>query len=347
MRKRFIILLLMLASVLLSGCCLSHDWQDATCVEPKTCSKCGKTKGEALGHTWIDATCTESKTCSVCGETEGRPLGHKTLPANYERPETCTRCGKTFGSPLIAYDPFLDSFRIPAKLGPAEYSREEICQMIADDLTLDEVAERIHTYPDLVQYLHNKNYTDDDRGDLHFYYHGLEYSVNRSAQTVFRENTGNCGGGSNLVNYILRGDYDSQGYVQEADTCGGHIFNYFVKDGKYYFCDLMQIVLDNTGNDFIKVDDPLKFARKYVSANHIFATPEDDNYLLLLYLYEREGNHLPIAWMNTPTAKGYPFGNGIADCIEDTVQVIYLEEGYPEPEFVETPPLDRWPEAAR
>ncbi|MCM1267477.1 MAG: hypothetical protein NC302_06190 [Bacteroidales bacterium] len=48
-----------------------HEWADATCTAPKTCSKCGATEGEALGHTWVDATFAAPKTCSVCGETEG------------------------------------------------------------------------------------------------------------------------------------------------------------------------------------------------------------------------------------------------------------------------------------
>jgi uncharacterized protein YjdB len=30
----------------------THDWQEATCTEPKTCKKCGQTEGEVLGHEW-------------------------------------------------------------------------------------------------------------------------------------------------------------------------------------------------------------------------------------------------------------------------------------------------------
>ena len=45
------------------GC--SHKWLDATCIEPKTCSLCNKTKGSALGHT------TEAGICSRCGENFG------------------------------------------------------------------------------------------------------------------------------------------------------------------------------------------------------------------------------------------------------------------------------------
>ena len=39
-----------------------HTWNAATCIAPKTCTKCEITSGEALGHT------TNSGTCSRCGE---------------------------------------------------------------------------------------------------------------------------------------------------------------------------------------------------------------------------------------------------------------------------------------
>lgn len=35
-----------------------HDWKDATCTEPKTCTGCGATEGEAKGHTYVDGYCT-------------------------------------------------------------------------------------------------------------------------------------------------------------------------------------------------------------------------------------------------------------------------------------------------
>lgn len=54
-----------------------HDWKEATCTTPKTCSKCGKTEGESLSHKWQQATCTKPKTCERCGETDGNALGHK------------------------------------------------------------------------------------------------------------------------------------------------------------------------------------------------------------------------------------------------------------------------------
>ncbi|MBQ9248825.1 MAG: hypothetical protein IJ179_00485 [Oscillospiraceae bacterium] len=100
--KRITALLLCLAMILaLTGCGHEHTWVEATCTEPKTCSTCGATEGEALGHTWKDATCTEPKVCTVCGETEGDALGHTWAEATLTTPKTCTICGETEGEPLV------------------------------------------------------------------------------------------------------------------------------------------------------------------------------------------------------------------------------------------------------
>lgn len=102
MKKKIIpvIFTLGILSILLTGCCLSHDWQEATCTNPKTCSKCGKTDGDALGHSWQEATCTVPQTCSVCGETEGEALGHKWQEATCMTAKTCSVCGETEGEAL-------------------------------------------------------------------------------------------------------------------------------------------------------------------------------------------------------------------------------------------------------
>jgi hypothetical protein len=85
---------------LLTGCHINHEWTEATCTEPKTCSIGGETEGEELGHDWVEATCTEPKTCSRCGETEGKALGHDWIEANYQQPKTCSVCGETEGDVL-------------------------------------------------------------------------------------------------------------------------------------------------------------------------------------------------------------------------------------------------------
>lgn len=94
------IFILTLCAFMFSGCCIKHEWEEATCEEPETCSKCGKTRGEALGHEWKDADCEHPKTCKVCGETKGKAKGHDWIEATCTEPKTCSVCGKTEGEPL-------------------------------------------------------------------------------------------------------------------------------------------------------------------------------------------------------------------------------------------------------
>lgn len=84
---------------------LGHEWQEATCMEPKTCSRCNAIEGEALGHEWTEATCIEPKTCARCGVTEGGTSEHNWQNATYTEPKTCSVCGKTKGKPLGATPP--------------------------------------------------------------------------------------------------------------------------------------------------------------------------------------------------------------------------------------------------
>lgn len=80
-----------------------HQWIEADCINPETCSECGKTRGNALGHDFLDATCTEPQICVRCGEKQGKALGHNygeyivskeaTCSAYGEKTATCSVCG--------------------------------------------------------------------------------------------------------------------------------------------------------------------------------------------------------------------------------------------------------------
>ena len=68
----------------IEGSALGHDWKAASCLEPKTCTRCGTTDGEPAGHSfgeWVvkrEATHTEQgfeeRICSVCGLLEARAI---------------------------------------------------------------------------------------------------------------------------------------------------------------------------------------------------------------------------------------------------------------------------------
>lgn len=99
-KKLLVVLLAVMCLAMLTGCFCQHEWLDATCVEPSTCSKCEKTEGEALGHVWLAATCEAPKTCEVCGTTDGEAKGHSWADATCETPKTCETCNAVEGEAL-------------------------------------------------------------------------------------------------------------------------------------------------------------------------------------------------------------------------------------------------------
>lgn len=64
----------------------NHNWQEANCTSPKTCTVCGKTEGSAIGHKWQDANYEHPKTCIICGATEGDPLPKPKVSVNITTP---------------------------------------------------------------------------------------------------------------------------------------------------------------------------------------------------------------------------------------------------------------------
>lgn len=101
MKRMIALLLCLLLIASLAACCHEHQWADANCLEPKTCTQCGKQEGEALGHSWEDATCVAPKTCSACAATEGEALGHNWQDATCVAPKNCSVCAVAEGDALV------------------------------------------------------------------------------------------------------------------------------------------------------------------------------------------------------------------------------------------------------
>lgn len=98
MKKKIVLICCALfATIIMAGCCLQHDWENATCQQPRTCSKCGATEGGKEDHVWLEATCEAPKTCEVCGKTKGDALGHVWMEATCKDPQICETCGATKG----------------------------------------------------------------------------------------------------------------------------------------------------------------------------------------------------------------------------------------------------------
>ena len=75
----------------------THDWMEATCIAPMTCSICGVTKGDLGEHRYSNSTCTELATCSICGKTTGGYADHFGNAGTCTQRQICLACGAEFG----------------------------------------------------------------------------------------------------------------------------------------------------------------------------------------------------------------------------------------------------------
>lgn len=113
--KLIALILSVTTALTLVGCGHEHEWVEATCTEPKTCSICGETEGEALGHTMTKASYQQPATCEVCGETEGEPL-----PADFEKYDfQLAQLDTTYDCELACYT--TQDFNTVAHVTPSDY----------------------------------------------------------------------------------------------------------------------------------------------------------------------------------------------------------------------------------
>ncbi len=108
-RTALLILTVIAALLILAACTgdteCKHEWKDATCTAPKTCTLCAATEGEPLAEhsfgeweTVTEATCTakgEKRRTCACGEFETeeiKKLMHDTVTHDKKEP-TCTEDG--------------------------------------------------------------------------------------------------------------------------------------------------------------------------------------------------------------------------------------------------------------
>ena len=73
-----------------------HDWKDATCTAPKTCSRCDATEGNALGHDWADVWSSDADghwhECSLCHDKKDQAAHTPGAAATETTPQKCTEC---------------------------------------------------------------------------------------------------------------------------------------------------------------------------------------------------------------------------------------------------------------
>ncbi len=81
MKKISVFILLISALLCLNGCCIVHQWTEASCTEASYCLNCGETRGEAAGHDWqADAGILICSRCGAVDDSEERAALGKSVP---------------------------------------------------------------------------------------------------------------------------------------------------------------------------------------------------------------------------------------------------------------------------
>ncbi len=245
-----------------------------------------------------------------------------------------------------------------------QYTEEQIAQWVAEDLTLDEWAEIIKVPADAVQMLYAMGYQTmlyNDNVTFRDNAAGIEWVAFWNAQEVFDHNSGNCAGVSNLMNYLLSGDLDEQGYVMFNANNGGHSFNYFKYNGIYVTCDFDGIPVKpmfypdvhypaNT-RDYIvyACTSTQDFGEWYRNEGFFaddFEDPNDECYLYDMWMFPREGSILPKGRDSESVRTPFDVWDLLPEQYKDDFIILYEREGYPL-RFRPIIPQDTWPAEVR
>ena len=128
----------------------------------------------------------------------------------------------------------IGSYELSKKLGGTTLTPEEAYALL--DMEPEQVKERVKTAADVLMLMLAGQYRDC-QGDRNVMIDGQEWHYNLNAFQVMQTRTTNCGSAANLANYLLEGDYEEIGFILHAyyiGNGGGHVYNYFKYQGKYY-----------------------------------------------------------------------------------------------------------------
>lgn len=203
-----------------------------------------------------------------------------------------------------------------------QYTDAELQTFVDDKLSFKEACKKISTVADAIQYMYLRGY------------HFEPDNAGIDAATRYQLNSGACVGGSALFNALLEGDYDAQGYVYIFYARSEHVFNYYVSDGVYYFCDFVRIFHDQgeypekSPIHHITTDPTTIYDAWMEIEPHDMNDPKSDFYLATMYTTAYHGKPTMPRTRLKDTKEGTYAHIPLKTDERESQQILFMREGY-------------------
>lgn len=145
----------------------THNFSQATCSKPKTCS-CGVTEGYALPHEFVAATCEDPEHCKNCGLITAKAIGHSYFN------DTCTECNAKITIPFTVKidNPLIDnhygiSYELTYNIKHVDRYESGECEILITSKRISGTNPRAPINYYINYYDSNNNIIDYGLGDVH------------------------------------------------------------------------------------------------------------------------------------------------------------------------------------
>lgn len=139
----------------------------------------------------------------------------------------------------------IGSYKLATMLGGTTLTAEQAYALV--DAEPEVVKKQVKTAADVLMYMLAAQIGDNGGCNCDSW-DGYTWHTNFSAKEVMEKKLSNCGASANLANYLLEGDYEEVGIILHAyypGNGGGHVYNYFLQNGKYYIVDFSWYIFSN------------------------------------------------------------------------------------------------------
>ena len=139
----------------------------------------------------------------------------------------------------------IDKYQLSKMLGGTTLTPEEARKLV--HAKPEVIKEAVKTAPDMLMYMLAAQ-IGEGNGCYCTSIGNYTWHWNMDAPTFLKKGKGGCGDFANLANYLLEGDYEEVGFILHAyypGGGGGHVYNYFLYEGKYYIVDFSWYMFRN------------------------------------------------------------------------------------------------------